>query len=210
VDNHARTAEYLTRRDTCLADLKTVLAEALHGKTRPTLEIGCGHGHYLTAYAAAHPEAFCVGIDLLKDRIARAERKRNRARLANLVFIQAEAADLLKALPSGVALANVFILFPDPWPKRRHHKNRIIQPDFLSALAEASAPGAHLYFRTDYGPYFEDAHRTVSSHGRWQLKPTDSWPFELETVFQSRADTYQSLIARRTTAAVAKSDMKSV
>lgn len=197
MDNHARTAEYLTRRDTRLADLKALLSNVLQGKSRPTLEIGCGHGHYLTAYATAHPEAFCVGIDLLKDRIARAERKKNRARLANLVFIQAEAADLLNALPKEVALANVFILFPDPWPKRRHHKNRIIQPGFLSDLAAKSSPEAHLHFRTDYAPYFDDARRTVSAHDQWRIAPEAAWPFELETVFQSRANAYQSLIARR-------------
>jgi tRNA (guanine-N7-)-methyltransferase len=204
VDNLVRNADYLARCDTRIADLKTTLSDSLRGKTRLTLEIGCGHGHYLTGYAAVHPEAFCVGIDLLKDRIARAGRKRDRARLQNLVFIQAEAADLLTVLPSDVVLADVFILFPDPWPKRRHHKNRILQPEFLSALAVKASSGARLFFRTDYAPYYEDAHRTVAAHGDWELNSGDSWPFELETVFQSRADSYQSLIARRAAALPSK------
>ncbi len=199
VENAARTADYLARRDSRLSGLKTFLADTLRAKPRAelTLEIGCGHGHYLTAYAAAHPESFCIGIDLLKDRIARASRKRDRAKLANLLFLEAEAREFLDSLPATAELADIFILFPDPWPKRRHHKNRIIQPEFLSALAAKARPGTRLCFRTDYAPYYTDAYATVAAHSDWKLDAAAPWPFELETVFQSRADSYQSLVARR-------------
>jgi tRNA (guanine-N7-)-methyltransferase len=197
VDNAARTADYIARRESRFVELRAFLDETLRGKTQLTLEIGCGHGHYLTAYAAAHPDAFCLGIDLLKDRIARAGRKRDRARLTNLVFLEAEAREFLDALPPGVRLKDIFILFPDPWPKRRHHKNRILQPDFLSALAKKAGQGAHLCFRTDYEPYYADAHKTVAAHSDWTLEDPAAWPFELETVFQSRAASYHSLIATR-------------
>ncbi len=198
MDNPLRTAEYLARRDTCLASLKTALGEILAAKPHVTLEIGCGHGHYLTGYAAAHPQTFCLGIDLLKDRIARANRKRDRAGLPNLVFLQAEAADVLATLPEATVLSDVFILFPDPWPKRRHHKNRILQPEFLTALAQKTTPSARLFFRTDHAPYFDDAHNTFAAHPDWMPAGSDqTWPFELKTVFQSRAEAYQSLIALR-------------
>jgi tRNA (guanine-N7-)-methyltransferase len=199
VDNAARTADYLARRDSRLSGLKTFLTDTLQAKARSqlTLEIGCGHGHYLTAYAAAHPDAFCIGIDLLKDRIARAGRKRDRAKLTNLLFLEAEAREFLDALPTSVVLADVFLLFSDPWPKRRHHKNRILQPDFLSVLAAKARPDARLCFRTDHAPYYADAHATVTAHSDWKLDTPDSWPFELETVFQSRAASFQSLVARR-------------
>lgn len=199
MDNAARTADYLARRDSRLSGLKIFLVDALQAEARPllTLEIGCGHGHYLTAYSAAHPDTFCIGIDLLKDRIARAGRKRDRAKLTNLIFLEAEACEFLDALPPSAVLADVFILFPDPWPKRRHHKNRIIQPDFLSALADKAASGARLCFRTDFAPYYADARRTLAAHSDWKLDESHPWPFELETVFQSRADSYQSLVACR-------------
>jgi tRNA (guanine-N7-)-methyltransferase len=197
VDNAARTVDYLTRRDSRLTGLKAYLANTLRGRQLLTLEIGCGHGHYLTAYAAAHPDTFCVGIDLLRDRIARAGRKRDRANLANVVFLEAEAREFLDSLPPSVMLGDIFILFPDPWPKRRHHKNRILQPDFLSKLGQKAGPGTRLCFRTDYTPYFADAHARVMAHSDWTVDPSDSWPFELETVFQRRADGYQSLVARR-------------
>ena len=193
----ARTTDYFSRRDTRVADLAAFLADTLAGKPPLTLEIGCGHGHYLTAYAAAHPETFCVGIDLLNDRIERAGRKRHRARVENLIFLQAEAREFLGALPASACLANIFVLFPDPWPKRRHHKNRIIQPEFLSTLAAKARDGARLYFRTDYAPYHADAQAAVGAHAEWQVEAAGRFPFELETVFQSRAASFQSMVATR-------------
>jgi len=186
--------------------LRAELAELFRGREggRVVLEIGCGHGHFLTAYAAAHPEKFCVGFDIVLDRIERAGRKRKRAELEkNLAFVRAEATEFFAALPEHVRFSDVFILFPDPWPKRRHHKNRMIRPEILSALAERSAgPAAcattatRLYFRTDYAPYFADARQTIAEHGAWKIAPEGTpWPFEFQTVFQGRAERFQSLIA---------------
>jgi tRNA (guanine-N7-)-methyltransferase len=173
------------------------------------LEIGCGHGHFLTAYAAAHPEKFCVGFDIELNRIERAGRKRARAELENnlnnLVFVRAEATEFFTALPEHVRFTDVFILFPDPWPKRRHHKNRMIRPEILSALAARAVgateegQGTRLYFRTDYAPYFADARQTIAEHGAWIIAPAGTpWLFEYQTVFQGRAERsqgFQSLIA---------------
>lgn len=179
------------------AELRAALAPRLAGVTALTLEIGCGHGHFLTAYAAAHPGRACLGLDIAADRIARAQRKRDRARLGHLDFIHADADDLLAALPEGVALAAVFVLFPDPWPKRRHHKNRLMQPDFLARLAARCRPDAALYFRTDYAPYFAEARDVVAAHPDWHLRPDAPWPFEHVTVFQARAAAHESFVALR-------------
>ncbi len=161
-----------------------------------TLEIGCGHGHYLTAYARDRSEV-CVGIDICRDRIARALRKRDRAKLSHLFFFRCDAADFLEILPEANRISRVIILFPDPWPKRRHHKNRLISADFLSRLAERTSPDCDLYFRTDHHPYFEAALETVSNHRDWQPDPNLLWPFEMPTVFQKRAESYSSLAAVR-------------
>lgn len=157
-------------------------------------ELGCGHGHFLAAYAAAHPEQICIGIDIAGDRIARGLRKRDRARLANLHFLHAEARLFLEVLTPDTPIARTFILFPDPWPKSRHHKHRILQPDFLSQLASRSTPAARLHFRTDFAPYFESAAATLAADARWEPR-AEPWPFEQETVFQQRAPTYQSVTA---------------
>lgn len=159
-------------------------------------ELGCGHGHFLTAYAQAHPDRVCIGVDIVGERVDRARRKRDRAKLANLHFFHAEAALFLQTLPLSATIAATFILFPDPWPKVRHHKHRIIQPTFLTAVAKRSLATARLYFRTDFVPYFEQAKETISAHPAWS-EDDGPWPFEFETVFQSRAESYRSLSARR-------------
>lgn len=157
-----------------------------------TLELGCGHGHYLNAYAAAHPGEFCVGIDLIGDRIARAERKAVRAGLVNLAFVQAEASlflAALAALPAVPRLGRVFVLFSDPWPKRRHWKHRVLQATLLDKLAPLAPPGAALHFRTDHPDYFSYAREVVASHALWRLATPEEapWPFEHVSVFEERA-----------------------
>lgn len=167
--------------------------------TRPlTLEIGCGHGHFLAAYAAAFPQEFCVGLDLISKRIERAERKRSLAALQNLAFFKAEATELLLALPRDCRLGKIFFLFPDPWPKARHHKNRLIQPEMLSRLAERAAAGTRLFFRTDHAEYFDWSRTLIDAHDAWKLVPDAAWPFEHETYFQKiLPDAFRSLVAER-------------
>lgn len=188
----------LAVRQARLAELQPQLDAALGGRHRITLEVGCGHGHFLTAYAQAHPDEFCVGIDLLADRLARAARKTRAARLTNVAWIHAEANLLIDALPRGLALGpTIFVLFPDPWPKRRHWKHRVMQPEFLSLLAGRAEPGTRLCFRTDYAPYFKEVATLVAAHPAWSVETPPAWPFEMPTVFQNRAESYQSLTATR-------------
>lgn len=165
-----------------------------------TLEIGCGHGHFLAAYAAAHPAEHCLGIDIILDRLDRAARKVQRAGTPQAAFLRAEARLFLETLPERFRLQRIFVLFPDPWPKRRHHKNRLMSSDFLHQLALRATPGARLCFRTDHEPYFAEVAGTLQSHPDWALRE-EPWPFEQITVFQSRAPAFQSCIAARRTPA---------
>lgn len=171
------------------------IADVVRGRA-VTLEIGCGHGHFLTAYAKAHPERVCIGVDLLEDRLVRAGRKSEREGLGNVFWVRAEASMLLDKLPPELKPDVVFVLFPDPWPKRRHWKNRLLQEAFLNRLADKLPSGTRLFFRTDHEPYFKQAQDVVTAHPAWELREDNEWPFELETVFQRRAAGYQSLAAR--------------
>src|SRR5690606_2010710 len=132
--------------------LREQLEQACGGKQEVTLEIGCGHGHFLTAYARAHPDEHCIGVDLLQGRVSKAERKRAAATIHNLHFLKADAWETLTVWPEQVRIRNIWILFPDPWPKRRHEERRLIGESFLYLLAQHSSPNASLYFRTDYIP----------------------------------------------------------
>jgi tRNA (guanine-N7-)-methyltransferase len=190
--------EFLTRVAERQAALCASLAAFIPATAAITLEIGSGHGHFLTTYAAAFPQHLCIGVDLIGDRIRRSRRKAERARLANCHFIQAEAHELIAALPPGVTFRDLWVLFPDPWPKKRHHKNRLLQPAFFESLAGRMGEGARLYFRTDHSEYF---HAVVALFPRlktWRLDPSAPWPLEHETVFQARAPSYHSLVAVRT------------
>ena len=162
------------------------------------LEIGCGHGHFLARYATEHPDRFCLGIDLLAKRLEKAQRKREKAQLPNLCFYRTEAAEFLECLPAAVRFSEVFLLFPDPWPKKRHHKNRLMNPFLLTALAARMVVGGRLYFRTDHPEYFSAASEVVEQHPRWFLRPDAEWPFEEATIFQQKAPSFQSLIAEVT------------
>lgn len=193
VEHRARMAE---RRRLLAGEIERILPSG----GAFVFELGCGHGHFLDAYAAAHPDRICVGIDISSERIERALKKRDRGRRTNLHFLRAEARLFLEVLPGNARFSDVFVLFPDPWPKLRHHKHRIIQPDFLTALVERMEPTARLCFRTDFEPYFVSARTTVAAHPRWRVVE-EAWPFEYETVFQSRAPRYCSLVARPGSAA---------
>jgi len=161
-------------------------------------EIGCGHGHFLTGYNQEHPERVCVGVDIILDRVERGLRKRDRAELDTLHFVRAEATLFLDVLPESTQFSAVFILFPDPWPKKRHHKNRLLQAPFMARLATRCKPGTPFHFRTDFAPYFEAVVEMLKTHPDWQLRNDLPWPYEVETVFQKRAEgSYQSLIATR-------------
>ena len=194
MDNPARTAEHLARLEQRREALRAQLGGILAASPRFVWEIGCGHGHFLTAYAQAHPAALCVGIDIVRERIERAERKRVRAKRDNLHFLLAEAEMFLEVLPGNSTPSDIFVLFPDPWPKQRHHKHRILQADFLGRLARRAGQGSRLYFRTDHDPYFQAVMEVLRAHRNWRIVD-EKWPFEELTVFQARAPVYQSLIA---------------
>lgn len=181
-----------------IAGLRVEMAELPLDHPQLTLEIGCGHGHFLAAYAEQHPDEHCVAIDIIKERLVKAARKTDRAGLTNVSWLRASDTHFFAALPDTVRFnRRIFILFPDPWPKRKHWKNRLIQPAFLSTLAKFTSPGTELCFRTDFAPYFDIARDVVAALGDWELQAERPWPLEQETVFQARADAHQSWIATR-------------
>jgi tRNA (guanine-N7-)-methyltransferase len=179
------------------AALRGVVAAIVEPAATLTWEVGSGHGHFLTAYAKAHPDEPCIGVDISSYRVARATRKRDRAKLANLHFIRADAEDFLAVLPEAARFSSVFILFPDPWPKRRHHKNRVVTPGFLSSIARRSPKGSPLYFRTDHEPYFREVSGIVRSHPAWLASEQPAWPIDEPTVFQKRSSSHFTLVAVR-------------
>jgi tRNA (guanine-N7-)-methyltransferase len=157
-------------------------------------EIGCGHGHFLSAYAAAHPESHCLGVDLVTQRIECAIRKQTRLGLKNLAFLKADAAETLSSLPPHVRLAGIFVLFPDPWPKQRHHHRRLLQTPLLEALTARANPKAWLAIRTDDSQFFDWAKIQINNNLTWNTTSNIPWPFEHTSDFQEIKGPHQSLL----------------
>ncbi len=188
--------DYLRHIQERQAALRETCAKLFPEPIAITLELGCGHGHYLTGYAQAYPQETCLGVDLVTKRIAKASAKAEKRGLAHLRFLKAEARELLEALPEPVRLEKIFMLFPDPWPKKRHHKNRMVQPGFLADLAQHATPEARFFFRTDHEEYFEWTREILTEHPDWEITD-EPWPFEERSFFQDLMDDWQSLVSKR-------------
>jgi tRNA (guanine-N7-)-methyltransferase len=128
--------------------------QALFGRDAPRMvEIGFGAGEALLKFAAAHPEMDCVGIEVHRPGVGRLLLGAEAAALHNLRVICHDAVEVLQQQLAPASIALVHIFFPDPWPKKRHHKRRLIQPAFVELLARIIAPGGTLRLATDWEPY---------------------------------------------------------
>lgn len=188
-------AAFLEKQGARVAGIREELSRLFPDPVNLVLELGCGHGHYLTAYAEAHPEEHCLGLDIVSKRIRKANAKRDKRELSRLHFIKAEVREFMMALPEHVQLERIFILFPDPWPKKRHAKNRIIQSELLDDLAKHARPGTALHFRTDDENNFIWGMEVIASHSGWSIRDDQAWPFENPSFFQDLFTSYESLTA---------------
>ena len=118
-----------------------------------TLEIGFGNGENLVALAAAHPERNYLGVEVHRPGVGRLLLAVEERQLANVRVICQDAVEVLERRIAAGSLAEILILFPDPWPKKRHHKRRLIQAPFVALLERALAPGGFLRLATDWQPY---------------------------------------------------------
>src|SRR5437763_5519107 len=131
--------------------------EELVGNANPVeLEIGMGKGTFLTEQAKARPEVNFFGIEWAKWFWRSASDRLRRNGCMNARTVRAEASFFLTEFVPAGSLSVLHIYFPDPWPKARHHKRRLIQPKFMPLVAKALAPGARLQVVTDHKGYWEE------------------------------------------------------
>ena len=129
---------------------------AVFGRTAPcTLEIGFGNGEHLAARAGAEPARNFLGVEVHRPGIGHLLRQAAAAGLGNLRIIDHDAVEVLRDQLVPGALDEIEILFPDPWPKKRHHKRRLIQPEFAALAASRLREGGRLQLATDWTPYAE-------------------------------------------------------
>ena len=128
--------------------------DRLFGRKAPRmLEIGFGAGEALLTFAQAHPEFDCLGVEVHKPGVGHLLLGADTHGLSNLRIVCHDAVEVLQRqlAPGSVQLVHVF--FPDPWPKKRHHKRRLIQPEFVELLARVLAPNGTLRLATDWEHY---------------------------------------------------------
>jgi tRNA (guanine-N7-)-methyltransferase len=150
------------------------------------LDLGCGNGVFLSALAAREPDCHCLGIEKKDYRVRQAQRRSSA--LPNARVVKGEVEEMLVQLPPG-CVARAYLLFNDPWPKRRHALRRIVQKEFVQLLASRLVPGGSCYFASDSEAYFAWSHRIFARSG-WAvsdwLVPRD-WPqTEFEQHFLER------------------------
>ena len=127
------------------------------GRKAPlVLEIGSGMGEATVAIARAHPEADFIAVDVHGPGIGSLLKRIAEERLANLRVIRHDAVEVLEHMIPDGALAAIHLFFPDPWPKKRHHKRRLVQPAFAALAARKLAPGGIVHAATDWPEYADE------------------------------------------------------
>ena len=144
--------------------------------TRPVwLEIGFGGGEHLVHQATLNPEVGLIGCEPFINGVAMLLGKIRAAGVTNLRVHPGDARDLFDVLPEG-SVERAFLLYPDPWPKKRHHRRRFVTPDHLGPLARTMAPGAVLRIATDIPDYVRQALMEVPRAGfDWCASRPDDW-----------------------------------
>ncbi len=151
---------------------------------RLEVDLGCGKGRFLMTRAAAHPQTSFLGLDRQTQRLAKVERKAQRAQLTNVRLLYAEAAYAVRNLLPPGSVAAYYIFFPDPWPKRRHHRRRLFSAAFLDALNATLMPGGCIHLATDHLDYFESIRRLLSADTRFRQAETFVTSAEERTDFE--------------------------
>ena len=184
-------AEYLPRFAVALEALAAGAPFA--GQPREVwLEIGFGSGEHLIAQASAHPDVGLIGCEPFLNGVVAALGQIVREGLANVRLRRGDAQTLLEAAPDAF-FSRVFILYPDPWPKRRHNKRRVVSDAMIEALARVLRPGGELRFATDIDDYAGWTLRRflASPHFRWTAERADDWrnpwPEWLPTRYEAKA-----------------------
>lgn len=137
--------------------------ETLFGRQAPCqLEIGFGMGDALLEMARAHPENNYLGVEVYLPGVGQLLLSLRELGLTNVRIDRRDALELLESLPNG-SLERVSLFFPDPWPKQRHQKRRLVQPPFVEKLQRVLTPGGYFHMATDWDDYARHMHRVMAA-----------------------------------------------
>jgi tRNA (guanine-N7-)-methyltransferase len=164
--------------------------DEVFGRRAPKmLEIGFGMGETTAQIAAAHPENDYLGIEVHTPGVGSLLKAIAEKNLTNVRIVQHDAVDVLCYMIPHNVFDGVHIFFPDPWPKKRHYKRRLLQPPFVALLVERMKPGAYLHVATDWENYAEYILSVLNNNPQLENAARDYAPrpaYRPETKFESR------------------------
>ncbi len=170
---------------------KPLNLKAVFGDNRPVwLEIGFGGGEHMVHQAALNPDVGIIGCEPYINGVAMLLGKMRIQNVTNLRIHDGDARDMMDVLPKA-SIDKVFLLYPDPWPKARHHRRRFVNPEFLDPLAAVMRPGAELRVATDIEDYVRQTLEQLGDHDGFEhlgSPPQNiSWPDWTSTRYEKKA-----------------------
>lgn len=167
--------------------LKSEVGEiARHGKPLE-VDLGCGDGSFLMGMAEKFPERDFLGVERLLGRVRKVCKKATRRGLGNARVLRLESRYFIEWLCPEEAISRLHLLCPDPWPKVRHHRRRLVQVEFLEAVRRALVPGGEFLFMTDHEEYFHWVEEKVAEFGKFErLEWVEDSFFYPKTDFQQQ------------------------
>jgi len=172
-------------------ELKNILPN-----THPILDIGFGSGETTAYISKQKPETFVLGAEVYLSGIGSLLSKASEDSLENIRILNSDIAPFLEEKVSDNFFELILMFYPDPWPKRKHHKRRLIDKDFIDLLNSKIRPEGIFYFKTDWAHYFQEVKKIVSKDKKWAVlekKDLKNYLIDLpQTSFESKA-----LVAKR-------------
>ena len=152
------------------------------------LEIGFGGGEHLAHQAALHPDVLFIGAEPFLNGVAKLLALIEERQLTNIRIDDEDARYLLEAMPAA-SLERIYLLYPDPWPKSRHHKRRFVSPENLAHFHRLLNPQGLLLFASDIADYVRWTREHVAAHGGFKEEGDSTQPFEdwLQTRYEAKA-----------------------
>jgi tRNA (guanine-N7-)-methyltransferase len=173
--------------------------DSIFGRVAPLrVDLGCGDGSFLCELAQRNPENNFLGVDKLAGRVAKACRKA--ALLSHIRILKVESSYAVRYLLPAASVSHFYLLFPDPWPKRRHHRRRLVTADFLDSIQRALEPNGSILIATDDQHYFNEIVRTARNHNGFVALAGDDIELpasKFETRFRAAGSVIYRLLLRK-------------
>jgi len=154
------------------------------------IDLGCGKGRFLLARARKFPATNLLGIDRQLGRIKRIDRKALRAGLSNVRVLRLDGYYTVTYLVPPQSVDTYYIFYPDPWPKEKHHHNRLFNEPFMDAIARTLKPGGKLHASTDHLPYFKEIYKLIKADARFEeaetFVPAEDEVSDFELIFSHK------------------------